>query len=68
MPRFTKNDVTVETAVPTEIVALRSQGFTEQNGESLALDEGGSLPSGLSVITNDTARAEVAKPTPKTSK
>jgi hypothetical protein len=29
MPRFTKDDVTVETAVPTEIVALRSQGFTE---------------------------------------
>jgi hypothetical protein len=29
MPRFTKDDVTVETAVPTEIVALRSQGFVE---------------------------------------
>ncbi|MFM9430063.1 hypothetical protein [Arthrobacter sp. MP_2.3] len=29
MPRFTKDDVTVETSVPREIVELRSQGFTE---------------------------------------
>ena len=36
MPRFTKNDVTVETAVPTEIVALRSQGFTEYVAKTVA--------------------------------
>lgn len=29
MPRFEHVDVVIETAVPTEIVALRSQGFTE---------------------------------------
>ena len=29
MPRFEHGDVVIETAVPSEIVALRSQGFTE---------------------------------------
>lgn len=29
MPRFEHGDIVIETAVPTEIVALRSQGFTE---------------------------------------
>jgi len=29
MPRFTKGDLTVETAIPREAARLRSEGFTE---------------------------------------
>lgn len=34
MPRFTKDGLTVETAVPTEIAELRRDGFTEQKART----------------------------------
>lgn len=40
MPRFTKGDLTIETAVPTEAAELRAQGFTEQKALTNAVREG----------------------------
>jgi len=35
MPRFTKDDVTIETASPREAVRLRSQGFKETKARTV---------------------------------
>jgi len=34
MPRFTKGDLTIETAVPTEAAELRRDGFTEEKART----------------------------------
>lgn len=34
MPRFTKDDIVIETASPREAVRLRSQGFKEQTART----------------------------------
>jgi hypothetical protein len=34
MPRFVKDDITIETAIPREAAELRSQGFTEQKART----------------------------------
>jgi len=34
MPRFIKDDVTIETALPREAAELRSQGFKEQKART----------------------------------
>ena len=37
MPRFTKGDLTIETAVPREAAELRAQGFTEHKARTKAV-------------------------------
>lgn len=37
MPRFTKDGLTIETAVPREASELRAQGFTEQKARTAAV-------------------------------
>jgi len=39
MPRFVKDGLTIETAVPREAAALRAQGFTEQKAKTAAVKE-----------------------------
>lgn len=39
MPRFTKDGLTIETAVPREVTELRAQGFTEQKARTAAVRE-----------------------------
>lgn len=39
MPRFTKDGLTIETAVPREAAELRAQGFTEQKARTAAVRE-----------------------------
>lgn len=39
MPRFIKDGLTVETAIPREAAELRSQGFTEQKAKTAAVKE-----------------------------
>lgn len=34
MPRFTRDGITVETAVPTEAAELRRDGFTEEKAKT----------------------------------
>lgn len=34
MPRFTKDDLIIETAIPREATELRAQGFTEQKART----------------------------------
>ena len=34
MPRFVKDDLTIETAIPREAAELRAQGFTEQKART----------------------------------
>lgn len=34
MPRFVKDDITIETAIPREAAELRSQGFAEQKART----------------------------------
>lgn len=65
MPRFTSPDggLTIETDVPTEAAELRRDGFTEQK-----FDDGGVLPDGPAIVTNETGSAEVVKTSAKPSK
>ena len=37
MPRFTKDGLTIETAVASEATELRAQGFTEQKARTAAV-------------------------------
>ena len=37
MPRFTKGDLTIETAIPTEAAELRRDGFVEQKAKTVAV-------------------------------
>ena len=39
MPRFTKDGLTIETAVATEAAELRAQGFTEQKARTAEVRE-----------------------------
>ena len=39
MPRFTKDDITIETAVPREAAQLRAQGFSEETARTKAVRE-----------------------------
>ena len=39
MPRFTKDGLTIETAVPREAAELRAQGFAEQKARTAAVRE-----------------------------
>lgn len=39
MPRFTKDGLTIETAIPTEAAELRRDGFTEQKAKTAAVKE-----------------------------
>ena len=34
MPRFVKDDLVIETAIPREAAELRAQGFTEQKART----------------------------------
>jgi hypothetical protein len=34
MPRFVKDDITIETALPREAAQLRAEGFTEQKART----------------------------------
>lgn len=64
MAKLVKDGHSVETNHAPEIVALRSQGYADVP----QFDEGGILPSGPSVITNETGTDEVVKPAPKPAK
>ena len=44
MPRFTKDGLTIETAVPREAAELRAQGFTEQKARTAAVREAEATP------------------------
>ncbi|QSZ53273.1 hypothetical protein RI444_15445 [Paenarthrobacter sp. AT5] len=68
MPKFTKDGLTLETSLANEIRELRARGFVEEKGETPALNEGGELPSGPVIVTNDTGRAEGVKPASKSTK
>lgn len=50
MPRFTKEDVTVETSVPREAAELRARGFVEQKARTREVRQA------------DAAKAETPKP------
>ena len=39
MPRFEKDGITVETAIPREAARLRSEGFREQKAKTAAVRE-----------------------------
>jgi hypothetical protein len=39
MPRFTKDGLTIETAVPTEAAELRRDGFTEEKARTADVKE-----------------------------
>ena len=39
MPRFVKDGLTIETAVPREAAELRRDGFTEQKAKTAAVKE-----------------------------
>jgi hypothetical protein len=39
MPRFTKGDLTIETAIPREAAELRAQGFTEYKARTAEVKE-----------------------------
>lgn len=39
MPRFEKDGLVIETAVPTEAAELRRDGFTEQKAKTAAVKE-----------------------------
>lgn len=68
MPKFTKDGLTLDTSLPTEIAELRARGFLEEKEEAPAFNEGGELPAGLITVTNDTGRAEIVKPASKSTK
>jgi hypothetical protein len=38
-PRFVKDDLTIETAIPREAAQLRAQGFTEQKARTKAVKQ-----------------------------
>ena len=38
-PRFVKDDLTIETAIPREAASLRAQGFTEQKARTKAVKQ-----------------------------
>jgi len=39
MPRFVKDDITIETAIPREAAQLRAEGFTEQKARTKEVRE-----------------------------
>jgi hypothetical protein len=39
VPRFVKDDLTIETAIPREAAQLRAQGFTEQKARTKAVKQ-----------------------------
>ncbi|QYC54934.1 hypothetical protein SEA_POPPER_15 [Arthrobacter phage Popper] len=39
MPRFTKNGLTIETAIASEAAELRRDGFTEEKAKTAAVKE-----------------------------
>lgn len=51
MPRFTKGDLTIETAIATEAAELRRDGFVEQKARTAVVKEA------------DAAKAEAPKST-----
>lgn len=75
MPRFTKDGLTIETAVPSEAAELRRDGFKEQKARTKAvkeaesdLDAGDELSTGLATVTNNTGSAETGKAATKSTK
>ena len=63
MPKLRKGELVIDTDLPTEVTRLKSQGFSE-----IKHDKGAELPAGVAVVTNETGRAEVVKPAPKSTK
>lgn len=45
MPRFTKDGLTIETAVASEAAELRRDGFTEQKAKTAAVKEADAAPA-----------------------
>lgn len=65
MAKLIKDGHTVETELATEIATLRSHGYKPA---ATPFDAGGTLSSGVSVVTNTTDRPEVVKPVSKSTK
>ena len=55
MPRFVKDDVVIETALPREAAELRSQGFTEQKARTAEVRKADAVQA-KSTPTTDTAK------------
>lgn len=58
MPRFIKDGLTIETAVPREAAELRAQGFTEQRARTVAVKQADAAPNPK---PSDSAPAKSAK-------
>lgn len=64
MPRFVKDGLTIETAVPRESADLRAQGFKEQKARTAAVREA----DAVKVESVEASPAAAAKPEPAKSK
>ena len=66
MPRFTKDGLTIETAIPREAAELRAQGFSEQKARTDAVKQAEALAAAKRVAATKPDAA--AKPdTPKST-
>ena len=61
MPRFTKGDLTIETAVATEAAELRRDGFVEQKDKAAEVKASDSAKAVNGTPAGDASRAQSTK-------